>query len=75
MQDIIQDQTTMLPLLLYNLSIVVALHVASYLGVSQHLHHYTESNNHHYTIQIEIISENLVLIVITIGLVLRVKKG
>ena len=49
LQDIIQDQTIMLPLLLYNLSIVVALHVASYPGVSQHLHHYTESNNRHYT--------------------------
>ena len=32
-------------LLLYNLSIVAALHAASCLGVSQHHHHYTESIN------------------------------
>ena len=72
LQDIVQDQVTMLSLLLYNLSIVVALHVASYLGVSQHLHHYTESNNRHYT-DWDYIWE-LVLIVITIWLVPRVKK-
>ena len=45
-ENIIQDHTTMLPLLLlYNLSIFAALHAASCLGVSQHHHHCTESSN------------------------------